>query len=75
MLSNMPDKAPLTACFIPRKNYTVLGVSNVAWYISMSYTDWGWLVLCGISTCNWLFRHCDATFRTQVHRYECLLRH
>ncbi len=29
----------------------------------------------GISTCNRFFRHCDKTFTTQGHRFECLLRH
>ncbi len=32
------------------------------------------MVLSGISTCNWLFRHCGKTFRTQGHCFECLLR-
>ncbi len=24
-----------------------------------------------ISTCNWLFRHCDITFSTQGHSFKC----
>ncbi len=58
-------------------HYTVLAVNNVAWYISMPDAAWGCFRVefqPVISTCVWLFRHCDKTFRTQGHRFECLLR-